>query len=110
MDGDGRGVAADGHGSLLLLEELSRVSWPLSDDGLRLLETQKNTNTHDYLLVSVSEFVVVFLLSSVGLTSTSVSFLSRLRSSMLGSAACREEEEEEGEEEDLNVKQVKKII
>ena len=52
----------------------------------------------------------MFLLTSVGLTSTSVSFLSRLRSSMLGSAACREEEEEEEEEEELNVKQVKKMI
>lgn len=38
VDGDGRGVDADGHGSLLQLEELSRVSGPLGDDGLRLLE------------------------------------------------------------------------
>lgn len=39
VDGDGRGVHADGHGSLLLLEKLPRVPRPLSDDGLRLLET-----------------------------------------------------------------------
>lgn len=41
VDGDGRGVDADGHGSLLLLEELSRVSRPLGDDGLCLLEEWK---------------------------------------------------------------------
>lgn len=53
MDGDGRGVHTDGHGSLLLLEKLSRVSWPLSDDGLRLLETQNKYRVLIFFLLNV---------------------------------------------------------
>lgn len=37
VDGDGGGVDANGHCSLLLLEKLSRVSRSLGDDGLRFL-------------------------------------------------------------------------
>lgn len=40
VDGDGGGVHADGHGSLLLLEKLPRVSGPLGDDGLGFLRTE----------------------------------------------------------------------
>lgn len=93
VDGDGRGVHTDGHGSLLLLEKLSRVSWPLSDDGLRFLETQNKYRALIFFLLNVLQpFLETLSLSSFSkLTSTSDSFLSRLRSSMLGSAAWGEE-------------------
>lgn len=99
VEGDGRGVHADGHGSLLLLEELSGVPRALGDDGLRLLDT----HTHTLMLHFVpsgtrfksqhppSSTLPKRPLSSFSEyehTSTSDSFLSRLRSSTLGSVAC----------------------
>lgn len=79
VDGHGRGVHAGGHGSLLVLEKLPRVVWPLGDDGLRLLETHAcgfSTNIEEWGWG---------IWHQSWLASTSDSFLSSWRSSRLGS-------------------------